>query len=557
MALGLLEHRGPDELRSDVAPGLGVGATRLAIRDPIHGNQPVTDPSGRYSLVLNGEILGLIPLREELRQDGYEFHSSGDTEVALAAFLRWGPDFVDHLRGMFAIVVADHLTQTLYAFRDPMGIKPLFLIRTRDMVAVASEIKALEPLVKHSLQPRQELFDEFLVFGDIAGDRTLIDGVQELGAGQYLVAGSHGLQIVTYWHPFAGDPLELDLEVAEERLDHLLRDSATAWTESDVPMGILASGGLDSTLLAALMYQNGPQAHAFFADVYGADAQELEDFLSCAAYIGLDFSVIQVSEDDLQRLWLPVIDHLDEPLMDFNAVTLACINEGVVQQDNVKVLLCGEGNDELFAGYDRHKTLSVRLAQTGDLQEIYVGLNAVALPRLDLLVDRANIDFSSRRSIAIQSAATTPLGRLLDFDQRVFLQTRLRSQDQIGMMFSHEVRPLLLDRALVEFINALQDSQKLRDGLGKWLFRWVHSRYLPTNVSWRPTKSALQAPAAALFRTGFLADQLEKIIKKDEGVARRYDASGVNTLLERHRSGEDHSNTLWRILALHLWLERF
>lgn len=556
-SLRVLRHRGPDDSDLVADDAIGIGAVRLAVRDVLDGNQPVRDLSGRYSLVFNGELFNLETMRRRLVDAGHVLRTTGDTEVALAAFQEWGIEFVRHLRGMFAVLLMDHNSKTLYGFRDALGIKPLFYFKRGQTFAAASEIKALAHLVEERLSPRTELFDEFLVFGDIAGDRTLLNDVYELPPGSWFAATSSDLRISRYWTPFQEPDFDGTEDEALEALDWHLRDAVTAWTESDVPMAAMVSGGLDSTLVASLALEEDSQLHAFFADVAGAEPQEWEDFKACADFCNLKYSVVSVTESDLERLVPSVVEQSDEPLMDFNAITLARVNEGVRESLDFKVLLCGEGNDEIFAGYGRHQMLTSRQGGLVTPDELSIGTNAVALPRVDLLVNQRQLNLGYRRAMATETAAHTSLGQVLDFDQRTFLNTRLRSQDQIGMMFSHEIRPVLLDLALVEFVNSLPDQMKIRNGFGKWLFRRFHAQKLPSSVSWRPSKVALQAPANRAFRSGFLREWLQAIVARDELLANRYKPSGVAQLLHSHRTGTDHSNTLWRVLSLHLWMMRF
>jgi asparagine synthase (glutamine-hydrolysing) len=252
--------------------------------------------------------------------------------------------------------------------------------------------------------------------------------------------------------------------------------------------------------------------------------------------------------------------HLDEPIMDANNYTLMAICEGLRSRSDLKVALCGEGSDELFAGYERYSTIASRYTESGDPDTLVYAYNAVALPRLALFADDAGVDVEHRRRLADRLRSTDPVNKLLELDQLTFLLTRLQSQDRVGMMFGLEIRPPFLDHPLNELANRLPPALKIRDGFSKWILRRVNERHLPAEIAWNRRKTALSAPVARMFGSGPLRIAFLDLIDDRSRVASYYSAAGMKRLLQMHdpsRNGHDHSNTLWRILALELWLRSF
>lgn len=601
-----IRHRGPDDDGVFVAPGIGLGATRLAIIDVHGGHQPVAGEDGRVVAVLNGEIYNYRALRAELMARGHSFATHGDTEVLVHLYEEMGPAFVERLRGMFALAVWDGQEGLLLLARDRLGIKPLFFHESPSGLLFGSEIKAiLAAGVPRALDPMA--LHDYLSFDFVPGPRTMFEGIRKLPAGCLLVARPGGrTELVRYWDfpnpPESEDgpsrPAQRELE---GELTARLTEAVKVTLESDVPVGAFLSGGLDSSVVVALMARVAPgPVRTFSVGFRERSYNELPQAAAIARHFGTDHTEV-VLEPRVTEVIERLVDAFDEPFADSSAVAAWYVSSAAAS--DVKVVLSGDGGDEVFGGYV--------IYQADRLHSAYRGLPAWltrrALPRLverlpssdrkmswdlrlrrfvthaandpitahagwrvvftDDMKERLYADgFPASRHDSLEGMrrafeaypGSDLLNRFLVVDAKVSLvDDMLTKVDRMSMAHGLEVRVPLLDHVLVEWMTCLPSRHKVRGLQLKHLFRRVARTMLPLEVARRP-KAGFHVPMPAWLRGDLrpiVEQQLSAEVLGRQGV---FDPGYVALLKDEHMSGRrDHSRNLWGLLVFGLWVDRY
>ncbi len=347
-------HRGPDELGiSTPGIGVGLGAVRLSIIDLAGGHQPISNEEGNLWVVLNGEIYGFQQLRNQLQNLGHIFKTACDTEVVVHAYEEWGHDCVNHLDGMFAFAIWDNRRKQLFIARDRLGKKPLYYFLNNSIFAFASEIKSLLRYPKTQSQLDPKALDMFLTFGYIPGPLTIYQDINKLLPGHILIIDeSKTMRTWQYWDVPEADQFNLipsNEENVQQELRRLLEESVRARLLADVPVGVFLSGGLDSSIVTALMQKHKPdQLKSFSVSFYEKEENEAPFAKTVADHLGTEhyeLAVNHCSPELIQKL----VWHCDEPLADPAIVPTYLVSK--FAREHVTVVLTGEGADELFAGY--------------------------------------------------------------------------------------------------------------------------------------------------------------------------------------------------------------
>ncbi|MFL5951780.1 MAG: asparagine synthase (glutamine-hydrolyzing) [Gaiellaceae bacterium] len=582
-----LVHRGPDSAGEFCDGTAALAARRLSIIDLETGDQPIANEDGTLHVVQNGEIYNYRELRRELERAGHTFRTHGDTEVLLHLYEEYGDGFAERLRGMFAIAIWDAPRRRLVVARDRFGIKPLYYRDLDGELAFASELRAL---------PRGEIdldaLEAFLAFNSIPAPLTIFREVRKLPAGHLLLWDNGAARVERFARPA---PLpERDDEQAElvEELRSRLRDSVRAHLVSDVPVGVLLSGGVDSALLAALAAEESTEPLRTFSIGFEERSfDELADARLVAERYGTQHRELVLRPD--AALLLPALaDAFDEPFADSSALPTYLVSE--LAASDVKVALSGEGGDELFGGYYTYAA-DLLAARTG-------GLARLARPLVERLPSssaKASFDYRAKRFV--RSAHLPPLerhhgwkeifspdlraeltGRRSAFDPVDLLRTRyaetngaeelarlqdvdlgvylvddlLVKTDRASMAHSLEARVPYLDTVVTNLALALPTRHKVR-GLGKKvLLRKAAAPLLPREIV-QGKKRGFSIPAAAWLR-----GELEPFARETlaaETLCRQgfFEPRVVERLLEDHVAGrEDLSRQLWGLLAFTLWHER-
>ena len=560
-AVTTLNHRGPDGDGLYWSSSVVLGHTRLAIIDLDHGVQPMQDPESGLRITFNGEIFNHRELRRNLEVLGHRFQTDSDTEVILKAYAEWREDTVARLRGMFAFVIHDEKNGEVFAARDRFGIKPLYHARRGNSHFFASEMAALFATGQIEAETDIARYDEFLVFGYAAGAATLFKSVTSLEPGHWRRLSRAGDHTRRYWYPFENETDDGDLSEAKlaDELETLICDAVDAWSLADVPVGALMSGGVDSPLVAAIANRQLPDFQTYSLSFErDGDIDETPLIRQLVKELGLRNKLLALSDDDMLQTLETLSAHFDEPILDPNNLVLMELCAEIRKESDLKVVLCGEGADEVFGGYGRHRVLSEDPRYLSAPRDMALGLGHVAVPRLNMIA--ANGEFSMPERLAAIGGLRSddPVNRILEYDQLTFLSTRLHSQDRIGMYYGLEIRTPLLDHELVEFANRLPGRFKVSPEWSKYLLRVVASRYITGDVAWNRKKIGLSIPYSRLFESGALKRLFEERVLKGE-LSRIYDRAGLTQLLGEHRpsqGGADHSNTLWRLLALASWIDQ-
>ena len=603
--LDVAVHRGPDGSGIWTAPGVGLGHLRLSIIDLAGGAQPMVTPDEALAVVFNGEIYNFAEVRADLEAKGHVFRTDSDTEVILHGYRQWGEECVHRFNGMFAFALFDARAQALWLARDRLGVKPLhYTLLSDGSLIFGSELKSLlaHPLLRRA--PDLSAVEDYMAYGYVPDDACLVAGVRKLGAGETLrlVRGRPVSQPSRYWDVSFAERTNARTEELEEELVALMRQAVRSRMVADVPLGAFLSGGVDSSSVVALMAEASNQAVK--TCTIGFDVPDLDE-TGYADRVARRFATEHrtriVSPDDyglLDRLAF----HFDEPFADASALPTFRVCE--LAREQVTVALSGDGADEAFAGYRRHRfqlqgermrTLipaSVRKPLFGSLGRYYpkadwaprflrakstflelagegseayaasVGVTPHALrQRLfthDVKSRLAGYRADDRyvRAMA-QAPARDPLDRAQYADLRIWLPGDILTKtDRMSMAVSLEAREPLLDYRLVEFAARLPVAQRIRGNSGKYLMKKAMEPYLPHDILYRQ-KMGFVTPISAWFR-GALAGEA-RAVAGGSALARTgwFDTALLGRIATDHQSGlADHGRLLWQLLMLDKALSR-
>jgi asparagine synthase (glutamine-hydrolysing) len=592
----VLRHRGPDAQGVHRTGPVGLGHRRLSIIDLVSGQQPMTSPDGRVWLAFNGEIYNYPELKAELTAKGHRFRTRSDTEVLLTLYLEEGLEAFARLSGMFAVALWDGRTGTLVLARDRFGKKPLFYYQDGARFLFASEMKAL--LASGSVAPRVSVpaLHEYLSYGYTVGEEAIVDGVRRLPPAHLLVLQGGRATVRPYWslrfEPSAAEPPQAEVL---ERLDELLPAAVRRRLLSDVPLGAFLSGGLDSSVVVALMARMSDRpVRTFTVGFDDADYSELADARVVARHLGTDHHEMIVRPDAL-GIMPDLVWYLDEPFADSSAVPTFYVCRAA--RAHVTVALSGDGGDEVFAGYtrylklDRHRRLAripgwARRAVARPLARAlpftlpgWNSLYAAGALRDETIPYGLGIfPYVRERLYSADFAAAVrgldpyrPTTRLLEgtdhldpvsryqyFDTLEYLPADILTKvDRMSMGNSLEVRSPFLDHALVEYMAGIPASLKVADGVGKAILRRYAERLLPAPVLAK-RKQGFAIPKGRWFK-GELRDAARDVLLDPRTLARGYfEPAAVRRMLDHHASGaRDYGDWIWSLLVLETWLRRF
>jgi asparagine synthase (glutamine-hydrolysing) len=589
---GVLHHRGPDEDGFYHVGSVGLAHRRLSIIDLVSGQQPMETPDGQVCLVFNGEIYNYRELRDELEQHGYSFRTRSDTEVLLALYLHCGFGAFAKINGMFACAFWDQRTRQLVLARDRFGKKPLYYRHDPQRFLFGSEIKAL--LAYGGVERKINLgaLHEYLTYSYISSEQSILEGIYRLPPAHLLVVRDGQVVRRPYWEfkfkPHSHPPRE---EEAIECVEDLLRQAVKRRLMSDVPLGAFLSGGLDSSVVVALMAEQSTRpVQTFTIGFDELDYSEIDDARVVAKHLGTDHHEMIVKPSALDML-PTLVWHLDEPFGDSSAVPTYYVCQAARQ--HVTVALSGDGGDEVFAGYTRYqgidryrhleqipvwfrrgviKPLSRALPFTwpgwnylhaiGKWNAGWLASGLGIYPHLqeklyspDLMKQlRAYDPIESVESLLRQAAYLDPVSRYQYLDTLQYLPADILTKvDRMSMANSLEVRAPLLDAPLVEYMATLPLSMKLRAGVSKSILRKICSRLLPSVVLTKP-KQGFAIPKACWFQHA-LRISAEEILLDSRTLARGYFRQNtLKRLLQHHTTGRrDYSTWIWCLMVLEMW----
>ena len=594
----VLRHRGPDDHGCFVDGAVGLGHRRLSIIDLATGHQPMTVDG--VTLAFNGEIYNYLELREELQTFGHVFRTTSDTEVLLRAYLEYGPDFVYRLNGIFAFLVHDPQAARVVAGRDHFGVKPLYWRATADHVLFASEAKAFRAFPGYRPEPDLDGIRDYLTFQFVAGEGTMFRGVNKVRPGHLLTVDLDSLDVrdETYWQPSFGVDLDHTERYFVEELRRLLEDSVRVQMRSDVPVGAYLSGGMDSSLVTLLAARHASGTFKTFTGAFdeGPEFDESRYAREVARAAGATAFEVRPTQDQFVDLLPKLVWHMDEP-----AAGPGLFPQYVVSRlaaSEVKVVLGGQGGDEVFGGYARYVVAYLEQALKGaifenteegehivSLQSILPNLPSLRqyLPmirdfwargafepmdrRYFRLIDRSGgalelfggdfrSSFDSEGTFArFQSLFNHPdtrsyFNRMTHFDLVASLPALLHVEDRVSMACSLESRVPLLDYRVVDLVTSMPPALKFKGAEMKYVLKKAIGEVLPPSILARKDKMGFPVPMH-LWARGRSRDFFRDVLLSDRCRSRGlFDLAAVERLTDSENA---FGRRLWGLLNLELW----
>ena len=601
-----LVHRGPDDSGLFLDQNVGLGHRRLSIVDVAAGHQPMTNEDGTLHIIYNGEIYNHADFRAELEAAGHVYQTRCDTETILHLYEEHGERCVERLRGMFAFAIWDQNKKELFIARDRLGVKPLYYVLSADgSLYFASEIKALLAAGAVAPELNYPALPDYLANHATSGEETLFVDVKRLLPGHTLLWRDGQIAIRKYWDvSFSDSPAShrSDKEYIAEWLD-LFRTSVRLRLMADVPLGMFLSGGIDSSAIAALMSTMVDEPIKTFSVAFAErEANELEYARLVAEKFKTDHHEIVVTPEEFFDALPQLIWHEDEPLAHPASVPLYFVS--MLAARHVKVVLTGEGSDEMLAGYYRYRKTIYNLSFGKRYERLTTpGLRGVVrrgienfpvaggvkrklsrtflcLPstleslyfdnfsvfrrdmqaRLLSSTARESIGplepYSGIRSLLADSDADTLLNQLLYADTKTYLHELLMKQDQMSMAASIESRVPFLDHKLVEFTAMLPERMKLRGMTTKYILRESMKGILPETILTR-SKMGFPVPLGAWFRGPFRGLVDEYVLGERARARGIFDRSYLQQLVNEHQAGANHSERLWMLINFEMWQRQF
>jgi asparagine synthase (glutamine-hydrolysing) len=593
-----IAHRGPDDEGFFVAGPVGLGFRRLSIIDLAGGHQPMSDAEERVWIIFNGEIYNYRELRAELQSKGYQFRTNSDTEVIIHGYKEWGTEVFNHLNGMFGLAIWDVPNERLVLARDAMGIKLIYYKIDNGQLAFGSEIRAI--LAAGDSRPEVDpvALNLFLRFRYTPSPLTIFQGIRKLAPGTMLVI-ENGECREERWYKFSPTPFPRPKGTTEatHELLELYKNAVRRHLLSDVPVGILLSGGIDSGLLLALMNEQGGPWPAYtigYGDTFKDD--ELADASQTAGILRARHVTVKLNQTEFERSLPKIVECLEEPIATSSIVPMYFVSQRARQ--DVKVALIGQGPDELFGGYKRHLGVHYgnwwrglppslrsmagfavnrlprnemlkrgvrslgsedRLKRYQDVFSLTTTETVDGLFRDDVL-PRSNSHelVDSWRELLPQMEHIDELGGFQLLEIRSSLPDELLMYaDKLSMAHSLEVRVPYLDRTVVEYVQRLGANLKVRNGSRKWLHRRVCEKYLPARILKRKKRGFASNVVDEWFRSSLKGELRGALLDESSLMFDLLDPKPVRRLLDDHQSGrQDNHKILFSMVMVEQWLRR-
>lgn len=591
-----LAHRGPDDQHVHATDRSILGSRRLSIIDLEGGRQPLTDESGLIVATQNGEIYNYLELRGDLEQQGHLFHSRSDTETIVHLYEEYGTSFVRQLRGMFAIAIWDGRVGRLILARDRLGKKPIYWRLADGRLTYGSELKAIleDPEVERRVD--REALSLYLQYQYVPAPLTILSGVSKLQPATVLTWDGGQPQVERYWVP------EYDPKTRQDFRDDvadglaIIREAVRLRLRSDVPVGVFLSGGMDSSVVTALMAEASEEPVRTFS--IGFEEQAYNE-LPYARTIAQRYGTVHTEEIvrlDAIALLPDLADHFDEPFADSSAVATYRVSQLAAQ--HLKVVLTGDGGDESFGGYPRYRPdrlngalgavpaallrgvarsawrIAAPLGERSHLRRrLEIAQELLGLDRDEryvqsmtflkegeltrLLGNESGTESSTYLLDVLRDGSTDPVDRLLRADLLTYLpEALLVKTDRATMANSLEARSPLLDHRLVEFAARLPTDRKIVGGTTKVLLRAIAKELMPAEHVDRP-KMGFTVPVREWFN-GALGERYAELVLDQDSMTRDHlDPSVAASLLADHRAGGHRHDALWLLLMFELWARRW
>ncbi|CAN5669689.1 asparagine synthase (glutamine-hydrolyzing) [soil metagenome] len=599
----VITHRGPDDEGIFIDGNIGFGHRRLSIIDVAHGHQPMFNLDKSCAIIYNGEVYNHTDYRAELIAKGYKFETHCDTETILHLYEEFGANCVEHLRGMFAFAVWDKRKKELFIARDRLGVKPLYYIFDEEgNLFFGSEIKTLLEASAVKAEINFNALPDQLANHGTSGDETLFKNVKRLLPGHTLSWKDGKIKIEKYWDVSFEPKFEetSDKEFVEEWRE-LFKESVRLRLMADVPLGMFLSGGIDSSAICAVMAEMVSEPiKTFSVGFKEREANEFEYARMVSKKFKTDHHEITITPEQFFNELPNLIWHEDEPLGFIASVPLYFVSK--LAQPHVKVVLTGEGSDEILAGYGRYAR-ALQLLQYGEKYESFtpsfvrsavksgVGTLPNSLTKKlsrtfltrdsdieNLFFDNFAI-FTKAQQEKLFSAETKDkiseknpyhlqnnlienadaeeiLDKLLYADTKTYLHELLMKQDQMSMAASIESRVPFLDHKLVEFTARMPTKMKLRGRETKWILREAMKGVLPEEILTR-SKMGFPVPVGSWFRNEFRHIVEENVLSERALNRGIFNADFVRRIVAEHNAGTNHDERIWFLVNFEMWQRRF
>lgn len=598
-ACATISHRGPDDegFYFDDEAGVGLGHRRLSIIDLASGNQPMTTSDETVWIVFNGEIYNFPQLKSELQKKGCCFRTTSDTEVILYLYQQYGIKGFSRLNGIFAFAIYDKREKKIILARDHFGVKPLYYFLSGEKLVFGSEIKAL---LQDASVPRDidyESFNTFLTFRYNPSPQTLFKGIKKLHPGHYLSVGSDGkAELASFWEYAPSTDTAITEEEAVSQYQILVEKAIERQMISDVPIGVLLSGGLDSAIVATLMSGYSERKVKSFSIGFPGkgDYNELADARATASYAGTEHYEMTITQQQYLDFFYDSFFYTEEPIAETTIPALYYVSR--LASQHLKVVLAGQGADEPLAGYKRYFGENIIGKYSSLLRLLPLDLIAKVLPRnerfkravfasqftnepdrflaiytiftpvqiSDLLNDDAKRSLKDVNRAFVEKlyeetrGLSDSLSRLLYIDTRMSLSDNLLIfGDKMSMANSLEMRVPFLDVELVKFIESLPGEMKLRGFTHKYIHKQAARKWLPSKIINRK-KRGFATPMDQWLQSD-LAEKAKEIINDKNSASRNYfNLPYINRMIELHeRRKENYQRHIFALLSFEVWHKRF
>ena len=611
-----IAHRGPDGYGSHCSGGVFLAHNRLSIIDIEHGHQPMVSNDQRYSIVFNGEIYNFKDIRRDLIEQGAPIRTNSDTETLLYGYIHWGPDILSRLDGMFAFAIWDKKEQSLFLARDRMGVKPLYWSKVNDEIFFASEMKALLVVDKVEKNINYEAISSYLTFRQAVGDISFFKSINKVMPGTFMIYKNGSITTRTYYNLPNPKILKNKSEIFYiEKAHELLKNSVKSRMLSDVPVGAYLSGGLDSSLMVALMSNFSKETINTYSIGYEQEGYDESEYAKIVSdYYGTRHDNYYLGASDHFENLIETIRIKDQPLSIPHEVALHQLSLKISK--DIKVVLSGEGADELFGGYGRvqrspmdwKKIQVLKYFLPGKTQKKYMikGQNGRDTPLSEInnhmqhffhvynwmpfdekrrifsgdfnkLVDNDLSLIGKFEKIFENLKHSNAYDRVLYVFEKIHLGCLLERLDMMSMAASLEARvPFVDDHKLVEFVMSIPHHYKLRwksrlskvrsifyqsSKVSEWLdhnkyiLRKIGSNYLPDSIAFRK-KLGFPTPLDAWFNAGFIAHAKEILLEPRSQERGIYDNAVVSSFLDTKQdiSYDFYGKKIWMMLNVELWL---
>ena len=585
-------HRGPDGEGVYLSNNVGLGHRRLSIIDVAHhSDQPFYSEDKDYILIFNGEIYNYLEIRSDLISKGHVFKTNSDTEVLLRAYIEFGQDCLQYLNGMFSFAVYNKNNNSLFIARDRIGIKPLFYFYSNRSFIFSSEIKSIRKVLNNQLSINDSMIDVYLSSGYCYGNDTLFNEIKKLEPGHSVLISNNDIKINKYWDVSYSSEFSYSERKYLSDLDELIVDATKIHLRSDVPLGVFLSGGLDSSAIVALMHALDIRNINTFS--VGWDLGDNFNEFKYSRQVSNDFNTKHYEYVMNERIFMEAFDeylhYMDEPVTEAAAISLYKLSE--LTRDHVKVVLSGEGADEVFGGYPIYKFFKYLEVYKKIPRSIRNSLINPIFSKLDRRIEKfarlsneniedfySGVSFGNHDDISVlytkdyryegyyKNIIKEIINKVSQFDLQKKLQyidyktwlvdDLLIKADRMTMANSLELRVPLLDYRLIDYVSKIPSSYRLKNGNTKYLFKKIMEKYLPSNIIYRK-KMGFPTPLKKMFGSK-LGGKAKDILLDDVAISRNYfNKKSLIKMFSDHEKGyKDNHKLIWKLYVLESWLAK-